>query len=157
MLVMGDFGFYLDEASGVAPHRQLQRQVRDAIRLGILKAGDQLPTIYAAAADLGVNHNTTMKAYREMHHEGLVVGIKGEGTFVASTVPWPSHLSAHGPLRVKLERWLREARVARLDDETVMALVTKTYREFVEREPLTLNLNRPSGYSVEEEGDDDEL
>lgn len=35
--------FHLDSRSGVSPYQQLVRQVRHALRLGLLREGDQLP------------------------------------------------------------------------------------------------------------------
>ena len=35
--------FHLDTRSGVAPYLQLIQQVRQALRLGMLQEGDQLP------------------------------------------------------------------------------------------------------------------
>ena len=37
--------FHLDARSGVAPYLQLIHQVRHALRLGLLRKGDQLPTV----------------------------------------------------------------------------------------------------------------
>ena len=37
--------FHLDARSGVAPYLQLIHQVRRALRLGLLREGDQLPTV----------------------------------------------------------------------------------------------------------------
>ena len=37
--------FHLDGRSGVAPYMQLIHQVRQALRLGLLRKGDQLPKV----------------------------------------------------------------------------------------------------------------
>ena len=37
--------FHLDGRSGVPAYLQMVQQVRQAIRLGILRPGDQLPTV----------------------------------------------------------------------------------------------------------------
>ena len=37
-------------------------------------------------------------------------------------------LAAHGPLRAELLRWLAKARRAGLDDESIEALFTSTFR-----------------------------
>ena len=37
--------FHLDTHSGVAPYLQLVQQVKQALRLGLLEVGDQLPTV----------------------------------------------------------------------------------------------------------------
>jgi GntR family transcriptional regulator len=64
--------FHLDGRSGVAPYMQLIHQVRHALRLGLLREGDQLPTVKDVAAGLAINPNTVLKAYRELEYEGLV-------------------------------------------------------------------------------------
>ena len=81
--------FHLDARSGVPTYLQLVQQVRQAVRLGILRPGDQLPTVKDVVSSLAINPNTVLKAYRELDHEGLVEGRRGVGTFVSSTPPPP--------------------------------------------------------------------
>jgi DNA-binding transcriptional MocR family regulator len=50
--------FHLDSRSGVAPYLQLIHQVRQALRLGLLHKGDQLPKVKDVAAGLAINPNT---------------------------------------------------------------------------------------------------
>ena len=113
--------FHLDQDSGVAPYLQIVRQVRQAIRLGILKKGDQLPTVKEVVASLAINPNTVLKAYKELEHAGLAAARPGIGTFVTATLPAAS-VAAHGTLRRELERWLEKARRAGLDEESIDAL-----------------------------------
>ncbi|GAB2814995.1 GntR family transcriptional regulator [Actinocorallia aurea] len=119
--------FHLDGRSGVSPYLQLVQQVRRALRLGLLREGDQLPTVKEVVAHLAINPNTVLKAYRELEHEGLVSARQGVGTFVTRTLTDAS-LAAHGPLRRDLRRWLAEARLAGLDDESIEALFMTTFR-----------------------------
>jgi GntR family transcriptional regulator len=119
--------FRLDARSGVAPYQQLVQQVRQALRLGLLQEGDQLPTVKDAVARLAINPNTVLKAYRELEREGLAAGRPGLGTFVTRTLADAS-LTAHGPLRKDLTRWLAKARQAGLDDESIEALFQDTFR-----------------------------
>jgi len=123
--------FHLDSRSGVSPYLQVVQQVRQALRLGLLEVGDQLPTVKDVVALLAINPNTVLKAYRELEHDGLVAARPGVGTFVTSTLSDDS-LAAHGPLRRDLERWLRKARLAGLDDESVEALFQDTFRSATE-------------------------
>jgi GntR family transcriptional regulator len=118
--------FHLD-ARGVAPYRQLIHQVRQALRLGLLHQGDQLPKVKDVVAGLAINPNTVLKAYRELEYEGLVAARPGIGTFVTGTLDG-GPLAAHGPLRRDLQRWLAKARRAGLDDESIEALFDSTFR-----------------------------
>jgi GntR family transcriptional regulator len=125
--------FHLDGRSGLSPYLQLVRQVRQALRLGLLREGDKLPTVKEVVARLAINPNTVLKAYRELEHEGLVAARPGVGTFITATLAGTS-LAAHGPLRRELERWLVKARRAGLDDESIEALFTTTFRSAAEED-----------------------
>jgi GntR family transcriptional regulator len=119
--------FYLDATSGVPAYQQLVQQVRRALRLGLLEEGDQLPTVKAVVAQLAINPNTVLKAYRELEHEGIAIARPGLGTFVTRTLT-DETLAAHGPLRRELQRWMLKARRAGLDDESIEALWATTFR-----------------------------
>ncbi len=119
--------FHLDGRSGLSPYQQVVQQVRHALRLGLLREGDQLPKVKEVVAALAINPNTVLKAYRELEHEGLVSARPGVGTFVTATLA-DNTLAAHGPLRQDLRRWLGKARKAGLDDESIEALFMSTFR-----------------------------
>ncbi len=119
--------FHLDSRSGVAPYLQVVQQVRQALRLGLLSEGDQLPTVKEVVARLAINPNTVLKAYRELEHAGLVAARPGVGTFATKTLS-DSSLAAHGPLRRELQRWLMKARAAGVDEESIEALFQDTFR-----------------------------
>jgi GntR family transcriptional regulator len=119
--------FSLDDRSGVSPYLQVVRQVRQAMRLGLLREGDQLPTVKDVVAGLAINPNTVLKAYRELEREGLVAPRPGVGTFVTMSLG-AELLSTLPPLRRDLERWLAKARAAGLDDESIEALFASTFR-----------------------------
>jgi GntR family transcriptional regulator len=124
--------FRLDNRSGVSTYLQLVQQVRQSLRVGILGPGDQLPTVREVVEKLAINPNTVLKAYRELEHEGLVEGRPGQGTFVVGSIPGPPP-GSYTRLRRGLSRWLREARRAGLDEESIVALVTTTLRDEAER------------------------
>ncbi|BAG19367.1 MULTISPECIES: GntR family transcriptional regulator [Streptomyces] len=119
--------FHLNSRSGLSPYQQLVQQVRHALRLGLLKEGDRLPTVKDVAKQMAVNPNTVLKAYRELEHDGLVAARPGVGTFVTRTLA-DGTLAAQGPLRKELQRWLTKARLAGLDDESIEALFVSTFR-----------------------------
>ncbi|MGI5423164.1 GntR family transcriptional regulator [Streptomyces sp. CA-179760] len=119
--------FHLNSRSGLSPYQQLVQQVKHALRLGLLKEGDRLPTVKEVARQMAVNPNTVLKAYRELEHDGLVAARPGVGTFVTRTLA-DDTLAAQGPLRKDLQRWLTKARLAGLDDESIEALFVNTFR-----------------------------
>jgi GntR family transcriptional regulator len=119
--------FHLDSTSGVSAYQQIVKQVRHSLRLGLLELGDQLPTVKDVVAQLAINPNTVLKAYRELEREGLVAPRPGVGTFVVRTLT-DNSLASHAPLRRDLDRWLAKARRAGLDDESIEALFLTSFR-----------------------------
>jgi DNA-binding transcriptional regulator YhcF (GntR family) len=113
--------FHLDTRSGVAPYLQLIRQVRNALRLGLLQEGDRLPTVKEVSGALAINPNTVLKAYRELEYEGLAAARPGVGTFITKSLADES-VAAHQELSLDLAGWLSKARAAGLDDESIEAL-----------------------------------
>ena len=113
--------FHLEARSGVPTYLQLVQQVRQAVRLGILCPGDQLPTVKEVVSSLAINPNTVLRAYRELDLEGVVEGRRGVGTFVREQPP-PLSADEVKRLRADLKRWAAEARAAGLDGEAMAAL-----------------------------------
>ena len=124
-------GFRLDARSNVVPYLQLVEQVRQALRIGLLETGDQLPTVRDVARELAINPNTVLKAYRELELEGLVDGRPGQGTFVLRSLAGPS-LANQAGLRRELLGWLRRARRAGLDGDDIDALIQTTVRDLAD-------------------------
>jgi len=117
------------ERSGVPRYLQLVQQVHQAVRLGVLKPGDQLPTVKEVVGTLTINPNTVLRAYRQLDLEGIVEGRRGVGTFVADDVaPIPPDGDDRKALRGGLERWLSRARAAGLDDDAIATLFDDTIR-----------------------------
>ncbi len=121
--------FRLDPRSGVSTYLQLVQQVKQSLRLGLLEPGDQLPTVKEVVAQLAINPNTVLKAYRELEREGLVSGRPGLGTFVERGLAGPD-IGRHPALRRDLAKWLAAAERAGLDGDSVLALFNDTFREF---------------------------
>ena len=127
--------FHLDSQSGVSFYVQLIQQVREALMFGLLKPGDRLPTVKDVVAQVAVNPNTVLRAYRELEHDGLVVSRQGLGTFVAVNAPASIARGSYRSLRADLERCIRKARAQGLDDRTLGALFAHVLRENI-REAL---------------------
>ncbi len=124
--------FRLDPASGVPTYLQLVQQVEHALRLGYLRPGDRLPKVREVVADLAINPNTVLKAYRELEHKGLAAGRPGQGTFVEGSLG-ELMLPELTALRRSLRSWLERAAAAGVDESGIIALVTSTMRDFSER------------------------
>jgi len=119
--------FVLDGRSRVATYMQLVVQVKQALRVGLLRPGDQLPKVREVAQALAINPNTVLKAYRELVLEGLAEGRPGVGTFVTGDLAGPS-LGSQARLRDELVSWLERAEAAGMSPDDIAALIETTLR-----------------------------
>jgi GntR family transcriptional regulator len=119
--------FQLDAGSGVATYLQLVQQVRQALRVGLLDAGDRLPTAQQVVGQLAINPNTVLKAYRELEREGLVRARPGLGTFVIGSLP-RTDPEVQARLLRSLDLWLGDARSAGLGPDDIEALYRTCFR-----------------------------
>ena len=81
--------FVLDGRSGVSTYMQLVLQVKQALRVGLLRPATSCPGC-GRSWPLAINPNTVLKAYRELEIEGLAEGRPGVGTFITRTLAGPS-------------------------------------------------------------------
>ena len=78
---------HLDFRSHIPIYTQIVEQVKQQLVSGILKPGDQLPTVRALALELRVNFNTVARAYRLLDEAGIISTQQGRGTFILEVPP----------------------------------------------------------------------
>jgi GntR family transcriptional regulator len=119
--------YRIDRGSGVATYLQIVQQTKQALRLGVLEPGDQLPTAKEVVEATAINPNTVLKAYRELEREGLVEARRGLGTFVRRSLA-SRDPARHSALHVELAAWMDRARRAGLDRDDVEAIYVDVRR-----------------------------
>lgn len=77
----------LDFRSGLPIYTQIVNQIQSQVVNGILKPGDQLPTVRALALELRVNFNTVARAYRILDEAHIISTQQGRGTFITEIPP----------------------------------------------------------------------
>ncbi len=77
----------LDIRSGLPIYTQIVNQIQSQLVNGILKPGDQLPTVRALAQELRVNFNTVARAYRILDEERIISTQQGRGTYITEIPP----------------------------------------------------------------------
>jgi GntR family transcriptional regulator len=75
------------ESNGVPIYVQIRDQVLRAIGSGVLRPGEQLPTMRQLAVELRVDLNTVRHAYDELEDTGAIVIVRAKGTYVAERPP----------------------------------------------------------------------
>lgn len=69
----------------VFKYRQVELSLREEIASGRWQAGERLPSEYELADRFHVAYLTVRQAVASLHEEGLLVRVRGKGTFVADT------------------------------------------------------------------------
>jgi len=77
----------IDFRSGLPIYTQIVNQVQAQVVSGILKSGDQLPTVRALAEELRVNFNTVARAYRILDEARIISTQQGRGTYITEIPP----------------------------------------------------------------------
>lgn len=77
----------VDIFSRTPVYRQVVDAMREQVRLGVFKPGEQVPSIRELSLELNVNPNTVFKAYAELERSGVLAPAAGRGYFVAQDAP----------------------------------------------------------------------
>ncbi|MFD5652650.1 MULTISPECIES: GntR family transcriptional regulator [unclassified Streptomyces] len=120
--------YRIDRQSGIPAYVQIVRQTEQALRMGVLRVGDRLPTAKEVVAATAINPNTVFRAYRDMEQAGLVRSRRGLGTFVTRSLARPG-AEDDSPLRADVAEWVARALAAGLERDDVLALVTAALDE----------------------------
>jgi len=104
---------------------QVVQQVRQAVAVGTLKPGEQLPTVRDLAGQLVLNPNTVAKAYQDLERDGVIVTRRGAGTFVAEANCVLASGERERILAEKIDACLTEAVHLGFGRRQVTALFTK--------------------------------
>ena len=108
------------EATGVPIYVQLREQVLAAMGAGVLKPGDQMPTMRQVAVSLRIDLNTVRHAYDDLEKMGALRLERGRGSFVAEP-PEPATPSAQDEAADKLARKvLAQAKAAGVTSDTLI-------------------------------------
>ena len=105
---------HIDFRSGLPIYTQIVNQLQAQVVGGVLKPGDQLPTVRALAEELRVNFNTVARAYRILDEARIISTQQGRGTYITE-IPPPkiSEQLRRESLEALAQRYISEA--GRLD------------------------------------------
>ncbi|OLO35903.1 GntR family transcriptional regulator [Alkalihalophilus pseudofirmus] len=73
----------IDPKSNVPLYEQIIMQIKELLAKGIIEANERLPSVRELSSQIVINPNTVSKAYKELERQGIIVTIRGKGTFVA--------------------------------------------------------------------------
>ncbi len=112
----------LDSGADEPLFRQLEDQIRAAVRSGRLRPGERLPSTRRLASELGIARNTTKSAYNQLIIEGYLVTARGSGTRVAHDLPEQLLHAPGGPAETT-----KRARPISLSRSATQALTVRSW------------------------------
>lgn len=118
--------FTIDVLSRTPVYEQLVRQLESFLLSGILRPGDQLPSVRSVSLAHSINPRTILHAYTELDHRGLITAVPGKGYFVRPDAK--DNLKSHHHARLdELREILSEMALAGVAKETVLSALEEAY------------------------------
>ena len=112
---------------------QIVEQVRHAVEIGGLRAGEKLPTVRALSGELAIAPNTIVKAYNELQREGLVESRPGVGTVVAEGVEEVARERRVEAIFERLRVLVRDAAALGISEDDLWAGLDSEYERIPRR------------------------
>lgn len=131
----------VDYASGIPVYLQLVQQAKQAVATGLLRDGDQLPSVRALAEELKVNRNTVAKAWAELETEGVIENRQGSGCFVTASVTPLRKAARHERLAQSIDQLIVHAHQLQVSDKELRALLDDGLRRFHHQTKTNLKEN----------------
>lgn len=75
--------FSINLMSRTPVYEQIIEQIGTFVLKGVLKAGDQIPSVRSLSIQLSINPNTIQKAYSELDRNGIICTVPGKGSFIS--------------------------------------------------------------------------
>ena len=119
---------FIDSMSRQPVYEQIVDQVEQMILSGLMRPGEQLPSVRSLSLELSINPNTIQKAYAELDGRGIIYTLPGRGGFVSQHAP--ELLAEARRSRLGTVRELaRELALAGVPEDEVLACVRSAYVE----------------------------
>ncbi len=118
--------FQIDPMSRQPVYEQIIEQTERLILTGLLKEGEQIPSVRNLSIELSINPNTVQKAYSELDLRGVIHSVPGKGRFVCDNAIEVLHQYKRGRLK-ELYVLLSELALAGITREEISGCVDSVY------------------------------
>lgn len=124
----------VDIFSRVPIYQQVINGIKEQIRLGLYRQGEQIPSIRELSVELSVNPNTVSKAYLELERSGILTAAMGKGYFVVPDAPERIRNSITETERQALCAAAEKLACAGVPEEELMQLIRQVYQHHTRKE-----------------------
>jgi len=116
------------EKDGRPIYLQIISQVRQQVSQGILKPGDELPSVRELADSLGINMHTVRSAYLKLRDQGIINLRLGRRAKIAAMQPLAT-AAAEDDLKARLDEIITDALLMGYTPEVFLKLVNAQLEE----------------------------
>ncbi len=121
----------INERSMLPIYEQIVQQMKELIAKGVLQEDEKLPSVRELSAQLLVNPNTVAKSFQELERQGIIVTLRGKGTFVAKRTATPGmERERMEHLQTELRRVVVEARHLGVSREQFVVWTDEEWKRF---------------------------
>lgn len=120
--------FQIDNMSRVPIYEQIVNQVEYFVLNGLLKAGEQIPSVRNLSVSLSINPNTIQKAYFELDKRGIIQSVPGRGCFVTESAKEILSEKKREQL-TDLKQLVKELAMANISKEVIISCIDEVYNE----------------------------
>ncbi len=120
--------FSVDALSRTPVYEQLIEQIERYILIGVLKPGEQLPSVRAMSVSLAVNPNTIQKAYSDLDSRKIIFSVPGKGCFVSQNAADVIGNAKRDNIK-QLSEMLLELKLAGTPKSELITLIDSIYDE----------------------------
>ncbi len=113
---------------------QIIDNIKEQVIKGILKPGDQVPSVRQLASMLTVNTNTVTKAYGHLERQKIIETIRGKGTFVANITVKSIDQHELQDIRKTLKSSCMQLHYMGFSKQDVLEEIIKIYEGFIKEE-----------------------
>ena len=124
--------FQIDALSRQPVYEQIVEQMERFVLTGILRAGEQMPSVRSLSMELSINPNTIQKAYSELDRRGILTSVPGRGCFVSAKALDVLSEAMRGKIG-ELKDLVKELKLAGTGLDEIQEAVEQAYREGAER------------------------
>ena len=118
--------FQIDTMSRTPVYEQIETQLEKFILNGVLKAGEQLPSVRNISVEHSINPRTVLKAYSDLDQRGLITAVPGRGYFVCENALGVLNADNMAKLEL-LKDTLSEMAIAGVPREEVLKIVDQAF------------------------------
>ena len=108
---------------------QIVRQIKTAIMMEDILAGDALPSIRILAKELKISVITTKRAYEELEREGFIETVPGKGSYVSGQNKELIRENRLAIIEEKLTEVVSESKILNLSLEELQGMLRLFYSE----------------------------